>query len=52
MVPDEVFEVGDRVTHDRFGLGRVIVLEPAAVLVDFGAQRARVTSPYTRLTKL
>ncbi|MBM6402042.1 hypothetical protein JQN70_16705 [Phycicoccus sp. MQZ13P-5] len=52
VVPDEVFEVGDRVTHDRFGLGRVIVLEPAAVLVDFGAQRARVTSPYTRLTKL
>lgn len=50
--PVETFAVGDRVTHDRFGLGKVIVLESAAVLVDFGAQRARVTSPFTRLTKI
>ncbi|QKE85653.1 hypothetical protein [Arthrobacter sp. NEB 688] len=50
--PVEIFAVGDRVTHDRFGLGTVIVLESAAVLVDFGAQRARVTSPFTRLTKI
>lgn len=51
--PDvERFVVGDRVTHDKFGLGRVITEESAAVVVDFGAQRARIASPFTRLTKL
>ncbi|QIM21580.1 hypothetical protein G7075_11300 [Phycicoccus sp. HDW14] len=50
--PVEIYAVGDRVTHDRFGLGRVIGIEPAAVLVDFGHERARVTSPFTRLSKL
>ncbi len=48
----EVFEVGDRVTHDKFGLGRILTLEAAGVVVDFGAQRARIASPYTRLTKI
>lgn len=49
----EDFAVGDRVTHDKFGLGRVITQESAAVVVDFGeAQRARIVSPYTRLTKI
>lgn len=50
--PVETFEVGDRVTHDKFGLGSVINVEPAAVTVDFGAVRSRVVSPYTRLHKL
>lgn len=48
----EHFAVDDRVTHDKFGLGRVIVEEAAAVVVDFGSQHVRVTSPYSRLTKL
>jgi hypothetical protein len=48
----EEFAVDDRVTHDRFGVGRVIAEEPAAVIVAFGAQHVRVPSPYRRLTKL
>ena len=48
----ESYAVGDRVTHDRFGLGRVITLEELAVVVDFGAERVRVSTPFTRLTKL
>jgi len=45
--------VHDQVTHDRFGLGRVIGVEgDVAVLVDFGAQQARITSPFAKLTKL
>jgi hypothetical protein len=48
----EIYEVGDRVTHDKFGLGMVVDREPAAVVVDFGSQRTRVASPFTRLTKL
>ena len=35
-------EVGDRVTHDKFGLGKVVALEgggaSAAAKVDFGAE--------------
>lgn len=48
----ETYVVGDRVTHDKFGLGRVITEGNASVVVDFGNQRARIVSPFTRLTKL
>jgi hypothetical protein len=48
----DVFEVRDRVTHDKFGLGWVTVVEAEAVVVDFGSQHVRVTSPYRSLTKL
>jgi transcription elongation factor GreA-like protein len=45
--------VHDQVTHDRYGLGRVVGVEDdVAVLVDFGPQQARITSPFTKLTKL
>lgn len=51
--PVEVYSVGDRVTHDRYGMGRVITVEPdIAVGVDFGAQKIRVVSPYSQMTKL
>ena len=49
----ETYAVNDRVTHDRYGLGTVIgVEEEIAVLVDFGTQQERITSPYSKLTKL
>jgi hypothetical protein len=49
----EQYSVNDQVTHDRYGLGVVIgVEEEVAVLVDFGTQRERITSPYSKLTKL
>ncbi|UNO39087.1 hypothetical protein [Streptomyces sp. MST-110588] len=51
--PPEHFAVGDRVTHDEHGLGRVIGAEgEIAVLVDFGSVQERITSPYTKMTKL
>ncbi len=51
--PIEVFEVGDRVSHDQFGLGRVIAVEgEAAVLIDFAGRQGRILSPFTKLTKL
>ncbi|MFF7454136.1 hypothetical protein [Kitasatospora sp. NPDC008115] len=53
--PRKHFAVGDRVTHDRYGLGRVIGVEDdgdTAVLVDFGSQQARVTPPYSTLYAL
>ncbi|WP_030244786.1 hypothetical protein [Streptomyces sp. NRRL S-350] len=53
--PRKHFAVGDRVTHDRFGLGRAIAVEAdsdIAVLVDFGSRQERITQPYTEMYKL
>ncbi|MGW3266610.1 hypothetical protein [Streptomyces sp. NPDC001056] len=47
------FALGDQVTHDMYGLGRVIgVEEGVAALVDFGSAQKRILSPYTKMTKL
>jgi hypothetical protein len=49
----ESYALNDQVTHDRYGLGVVIGVEgELAVLVDFGTQQARITTPYHKLTKL
>jgi len=51
--PVEQYALNDQVTHDKYGLGVVIgVEEEIAVLVDFGTQQARITAPYSKLTKL
>ncbi|MFD7450680.1 hypothetical protein [Kitasatospora sp. NPDC059827] len=53
--PRKHFAVGDRVTHDGFGLGRVIAVEgdgDIAVLVDFGSRQERITQPYTAMFRL
>lgn len=50
--PIEKFEVQDRVTHDKYGLGRVVGAEDEAVTVDFGSHQLRIASPYNKLTKL
>ncbi|MGK5641638.1 hypothetical protein ACSNOK_25450 [Streptomyces sp. URMC 126] len=49
----EDFAVGDQVTHDMYGLGRVIGIEDgSAALVDFGSTQKRIPSPYAKMTKL
>ncbi|MFE4512767.1 hypothetical protein ACFRMQ_01030 [Kitasatospora sp. NPDC056783] len=53
--PPKHFDVGDRVTHDTYGLGRVIDVEgdgDTAVLVDFGPRQERIPHPYTAMFKL
>jgi len=51
--PVETFAVDDLVTHDKYGLGRVIRVEDATViLVDFGTVRLRIVLPCTKLIKL
>ena len=51
--PDEVFCVGDRVAHDRHGLGRIIsVSGTAAVDADFGSGSRRVSTPTPKMQKL
>jgi len=51
--PDEVFAVGDRVAHDRHGLGRVLFVSgTAAVDADFGSGTRRVSTPTNKMHKL
>ena len=52
--PLEPYRVGDRVSHDTWGLGRVIDLaEDRSLLVTFGGSRTqRVSVPYRKLQKL
>jgi hypothetical protein len=51
--PAEQFAVQDQVTHDKYGLGRVISIEDDSTLViDFGTQKVRITTPCAKLTKL
>jgi transcription elongation factor GreA-like protein len=54
VVPTIVdFALGDRVSHDHHGLGRIIGVEQgAALLVDFGSRQARIVSPYSGMEKL
>lgn len=48
----EDFEVQDRVSHDTYGLGRVVDKDSHGVTVDFGSQNVRIVSPYAKLEKL
>jgi hypothetical protein len=48
----ERYDVHDRVTHDKYGLGRVVQAEDEAVTVDFGLHQLRIVSPFHKLTKL
>jgi hypothetical protein len=52
-LPAEQFAVHDQVTHDKYGLGRVISVDDDTLLIiDFGPRRVRVTMPCAKLTKL
>ena len=51
--PAEHFAVQDQVTHDKYGLGRVISVEDDTILIiDFGSRRVQITTPCAKLTKL
>jgi hypothetical protein len=51
--PAEQYTVRDRVTHDKYGLGWVVLVEDDdAVIVDFGSHKMRILSPFAKLTKL
>jgi hypothetical protein len=49
----EIYEVRDLVSHDKYGLGRVLDVQgEAAVVVDFGTHRRRIALPCAKLVKL
>lgn len=48
----EEFAVDDLVSHDSYGMGRVVQVEAAAVTVDFRSQTVRIPSPYRKMSRL
>ena len=51
--PVEQYAAGDLVTHDKYGLGRVILVEgDTAVVVDFAPKKVRIMAPFAMMTKL
>jgi fatty acid desaturase len=51
--PAEAFAMGDKVTHDKYGLGTVTgVEEGTALIIDFGSHVQRILTPSAKLSKL
>jgi hypothetical protein len=51
--PGERFAIGDKVTHDKYGLGTVTgVEEGTALIIDFGSHVQRILTPSAKLSKL
>ncbi len=48
----EQYALNDLVSHDAYGMGRVIQLEADAVTVDFRSQTVRIPSPYLKMARL
>ncbi|MGV1008113.1 MAG: hypothetical protein ACOYBY_05845 [Dermatophilaceae bacterium] len=48
----EQYVVDERVTHDSYGLGRVVGVEAGWVTVDFQTRTVRIATPFRRMTKL
>lgn len=46
------FALHDRVSHQAYGLGRVVNAESEAVTVDFGDAKRRIVSPFHKLERL
>jgi len=48
----EQYAINDLVSHDSYGMGRVIQVEATAVTVDFRPRRVRVVSPFRKMTRI
>ena len=48
----EAFHVDDRVSHDSYGLGRVVGVDGGGATVDFSSKTVRIASPFRKMTKL
>ncbi len=48
----ETYAVGDLVSHDAYGMGRVVGTDAGAVTVDFGGQTLRIKSPFNKMELL
>jgi hypothetical protein len=51
--PAEQYALQDQVSHDKYGLGRVVGVEDdTALVIDFGSCQVRIMTPCAKLTRL
>jgi hypothetical protein len=48
----EQFAMNDLVSHDSYGMGRVVHVDATAVTVDFGSQTVRIASPFHKMSRI
>lgn len=48
----EEFKPDDRVSHDSYGVGRVVGVDGGGATVDFGNRTVRIATPFRKMTKL
>jgi hypothetical protein len=48
----ETYAVDDLVSHDSYGVGRVLNADAAAATVDFGSRTVRIPTPFHKMEKL
>jgi hypothetical protein len=48
----EEYVLDDRVSHDSYGLGRVVGVDAGGATVDFSGRRVRIATPFRKMTKL
>ena len=48
----EQYLVEDRVSHDSYGFGRVVSVDPGGATVDFSNRIVRIATPFRKMTKL
>ena len=48
----ETYELDDRVSHDSYGLGRVVGVDAGGATVDFTSRTVRIPTPFRKMTKL
>ncbi len=44
--------MGDRVSHDSHGMGKIVGVDASGLTVDFGGQTLRITTPFRKMTKI
>ena len=48
----EQYAINDLVSHDTYGMGRVVHVEATAVTVDFRPQRVRIMRPFHKMARI
>ena len=48
----EEYAVDDLVSHDSYGLGRVVTIDAGGVTVDFRTHTVRIKTPFKKMAKL
>jgi len=48
----EQYVLDDRVSHDSYGLGRVVGVDGTGATVDFSSKTVLITTPFRKMTKL